>query len=658
MGVAGHNWYNLQSTRAYPIDGTATGVDDAGLRLPTDVLVDCHLLFPSTLGKYAFVSSIAVTPRLITITFAATDEEILPSGEDELVTGPPAVFQPLAAVTVQKPISEGRHYDVTPLADGVGGWVVLGPGHGKPATHRCSSPAQSLLLPRTARSYRPLPVTSMRKQHVASALTGIVRLLPGNDIEIVKETRTIEDVVRDVIVFRLKEATDKNVYDIYRGPCATRPESGTCDRTPIRRLNTAVPDCYGNIQLNFLRVRAVPYADQVGGLTLSTSLSVADTCSRQKRLPNSIGVLPNEYNGSCSGSSYSESVPPLISSSFSLSEDPPGSSSSVSLPPRPSSSSISVPPGSSSSSEAPPDPGSGTCKNPFTITAIDPGTGDETEGDYVDTFDNGYADGFSVISGTYAVTSVADYDAGQTDTWYPAFSGTKAYSAQSVANRNLSVWTCQTGFDTNRVLEAAVRLQSGSTQNGGVAFAYYTVSGYHTYLYAYIDRVANKLKLDYFNGLAFYTVAELNVSGPGLQLNEWYVLRLYVKNTFATGQDCYRPPWVNVSYNCAHYSSSGSGGGGISSGTCPNCGSTANVHLRLTLPSPTLAHNAILPHNIAIPELGMFWMPTTKYHGLASAYSKADFGYFHLMHANNYFENLISNPTPGEVLLRVDPNSY
>lgn len=653
MGVAGHNWYNLQSTRAYPIDGTATGVDDAGLRLPTDVLVDCHLMFPATLGKYAFVTSITVTARLITLTFAATDDEILPSGDDELVTDPPATFQPLAAVTVQKPITEGRHYDITPLADGVGGWVVLGPGHGKPSAHRCSTPSQSILLPRAARSYQPLPVTGIRKQHVSTALTGVVQLLPGTDIEILKESRTIEGVVRDVIVFRLKETPEKNVYDIYRGPCATRPESNTCDRTPIRRLNTAVPDCNGNIQLNFLRVRAAPYAAQVGGLTLSTSLSVQDTCSRQKRLPNSIGVLPNEYNGSCSGSSYSESIPPLVSSSFSLSEEPPGSSS-VSAPPESSSSlSVSTPSTSSSSSEAPPDPGSGTCKNAFTITAIDPGTGDETQGDYVDTFDNGYADGFDVLAGTFAVTAVADSDTGQIDTWYPVFSGTKAYSAQSMANRNLSVWTCQTGFDTDRVIEVALRLQAGSTQNGGIAFAYHTFSGYQTYLYAHIDRIANKLKLDYFGGTGFYNVAELNISGPGLQLNEWYVLRLYVKNTIGSNQDCYRPPWQNVAYNCHHYSSSG----GSTSGSCPACGSTALMHLRLTLPSPALAHNAILPHNIAIPELAVFWMPTTKYHGVASAYSKADFGYFHMLHANNYFENLIVNTTPGEVLLRVEPNS-
>ena len=140
MGVTGNNWYDLQSTRQYPIDGTATGVDNTGARLPTDALVDCHIMFPTTLGKYAFVSSIAVTAKLVTVTFAAADDEILPSGDEELNTAIPA-FTPLAAITVALPHSEGRHYAITPLADGVGGWAVFG-GCQTRGTFRCSSPSQ------------------------------------------------------------------------------------------------------------------------------------------------------------------------------------------------------------------------------------------------------------------------------------------------------------------------------------------------------------------------------------------------------------------------------------------------------------------------------------------------------------------------------------
>ena len=662
MGVTGNNWYNLQSTRQYPIDGTATGVDNTGARLPTDALVDCHVMFPNTLGKYAFVSSISVTAKLVTVTFAAADDAILQSGEEDLDTTVPE-FRPLAAITAQLPITEGRHYALTPLADGVGGWAVFG-GCQTAGTFRCSSPAQSMLLPRTARSYNPLPVTSLRKQHLATGLTGVVKMLAGSDIEIVQDTRTIDGIAREALIVRLRESPEKNVYDLYRGPCATRPESNTCDRIPIRRLNTAIPDCNGNITLNFLRVRAAAYAGDVGGLTLSTNWSVDDTCSRQNRLPNSLGVLPNEYNGSCSGSLYSESIPAILSSSFSLIDPTPGSSS---VPPDSSSrsipvdSSIGTPVDSSSSSSSvgtPPDPGTGGCKQTFTITAITPGTGTESAGDYVDTFDNGYADGFSVRNGSFAITNVADYDPGQIDTWYPAFSTTKAYTAGSWASRNVSIWTCQSGLDTDRVIETSVRLQSGAHENGGIVFASYTNTNYSppltVYLYAYIDRKTNSLKLDYFDSAAFRPIAELPIGGPGLQLAEWYVLRLYVLNWPANNAGCYRPPWKYNQYNCEYYNASG---GYTYIGTCPNCTKTAGVHLRLTLPDPASPYNAIVPHNIYIPALDLFWFYLTREHGLGTNQAKADFGYFHMLHSSNYSDN-ISGSAPGEVNLVLTNNSH
>jgi len=55
MAIRNQNWYNLQSTRRYPLDDISTGVDDAGAFIREDIIVDCHIRFPNTLGEYLYI---------------------------------------------------------------------------------------------------------------------------------------------------------------------------------------------------------------------------------------------------------------------------------------------------------------------------------------------------------------------------------------------------------------------------------------------------------------------------------------------------------------------------------------------------------------------------------------------------------------------------
>ena len=71
MTVIAHNWYNLNSTRRFPLDTAATGESDAGESIPDDVLVDCHLRFPEAAGRYVSISSMYVSASLISLTFLA-----------------------------------------------------------------------------------------------------------------------------------------------------------------------------------------------------------------------------------------------------------------------------------------------------------------------------------------------------------------------------------------------------------------------------------------------------------------------------------------------------------------------------------------------------------------------------------------------------------
>lgn len=287
--IRNQNFYDLNAGRAYPLDDRATRTGDGGERLPNAALVDLNLRFPAALGEYAFLSSLAVTPTLVTATFLA--------GPDP--AAPPAAFAPLAAVTARRPAA-GRPVALDALHEGVGGWVVFGPAE-EPFSGRFSTPAQGLLLPRCARPYRPLPVRSVRKAGAGAGLTGVVALKGGGDIEIVSAERVVDGAARRVVVVRLNSfSAGRNVFDLYKGPCGGRPETDTCGRPGVEFFNTVAPDCDGNIRLTFTgETVAVPYAGSSEGLVLTHPLGLTEACTRDDRLPDRTGRLPNEYDDGC-----------------------------------------------------------------------------------------------------------------------------------------------------------------------------------------------------------------------------------------------------------------------------------------------------------------------------------------------------------------------
>jgi len=309
------NWYNLNSSRRYPLDDKATGTGDDGTRLPGDTLVDCHLRFPSTLGRYAYLSGLTITDTLVTALFVATDD-----------VSAVATFTPLCAVTIQKPVTEHRHYAVEALAPGVGGFVVFGDTT-ENVTWRASNPAQGLLAARVSRGYEPLPVPTLRKLMEADGLEGVVKLEAGSDLEIVKETITVDGIGdREAMVFRLlQDPSGDNVLQEYLGACDNRPESRTCNKEPIETINGVGPDCDGNINIRYDNITSGQYVS-CGGETLDIPFGLDEVCAALPRR------LTDRFIGRdlCDplSSSSSESLGSVSSSSESLS-----SSSGSSFPP-------------------------------------------------------------------------------------------------------------------------------------------------------------------------------------------------------------------------------------------------------------------------------------------------------------------------------------
>jgi hypothetical protein len=286
MAAMNFSWYNLNGVRGYPIDDGAAWVDDDGVVPPPMVLVDCRLRWPASAGRVAYLGALAVTDGLVTLIFLAAAAADSPWGV------------PIAAATLPRPVVPGRHYPVSAMLPGTGGWIVLGEGIAERYAGRFSGPAQSRIIPRCARPYRALPIPSIGKEFVAGPLSGDVSVLAGPDIEVVADVRTIEGFESDALVIRLADDLNRNVLAIYAGPCGGRPESGTCPKPPLQQINTVKPDCAGNITIRFLGATATPVG---GGVAVAVATGLDEACARAKYLPDADGVLPTDYVDACAG---------------------------------------------------------------------------------------------------------------------------------------------------------------------------------------------------------------------------------------------------------------------------------------------------------------------------------------------------------------------
>lgn len=476
-----HNFYNLNSTRAYPLDDRATRTGDADERLPNDIIVDINLRFPSVAGQYAYLSSVAVTERLVTATFLAC-----PS-----VDAPPDSFVPLAAVTVLKPLLPGRHYALDALYPGVGGWIVFGDSD-ETFKARFSTPQQGLLLPRCARPYPKLPIESIRKLGVGTGLTGIVALRGTGDIEVVADDRRIDGLMRKVVVVRLNSFNStRNVFDLYKGPCGARPESENCDKKGVEFINTVGPDCNGNLQILFTGdTEVTPYDGSSEGLILDHPIGLTDACTRDDRLPDRNGRLPNEYDDNCTSEFEGQ-----------YDDDDDGVAEDLA--------SFNVPNVSSEAVNCPDLP-------------------------YLETFDDVEAESWRVLVGQFglAVSDSPDEPLhGNPVSSGVSLSAIRSYEAQSPTRRNVSIWdTCATADTLNKRIRTDVKLGTGGVRtNGGIVLNYHTVgttSLRDEYLIAEIDQPTDSLRLRFWNGAGFSTLAEVN--GLGLVVGDWYRIEVEV----------------------------------------------------------------------------------------------------------------------------------
>ena len=295
MPIRNNHWYNLNEQRYYPLDDTASARSDNGDLLPNSLLSDMRLCWPTEYGRYAFISAAAITPNLITVLIEVTNT----------LDNSPSTSVLIAGITLPKEeIINGRTYALTAFKSGVGGFIVFGADLDQNYSGRFSSPSQSLLTPRAARSSRLPPVPTIKVEDNAVALSGLVKLTAVSPLQLVKETRVINGVeYSNVVVFRLKEeaqtagvtTTTDSVFSTFSGLCGKRSGAKTCsDPQPIQFINGVAPDCSGVLTLDFQGCAVVGRNTKDGGVIVDCSLGLSASCTPAYLPTLSTGKLPSE----------------------------------------------------------------------------------------------------------------------------------------------------------------------------------------------------------------------------------------------------------------------------------------------------------------------------------------------------------------------------
>ena len=113
MGDVFTGWQNRNENRNFPLHDRATKLSADGTKMPDDILADVHLALPQSAGKFVFVSSVAISPALVSLTFLATED-------DPIDGGALGVFVPIGIITVQKPVVSYRNYPLNAIYPGFG----------------------------------------------------------------------------------------------------------------------------------------------------------------------------------------------------------------------------------------------------------------------------------------------------------------------------------------------------------------------------------------------------------------------------------------------------------------------------------------------------------------------------------------------------------
>lgn len=291
------DWLVQNSQRKYPLDDSATATADDDNLLPEDFIIDANIWVPKYLYSGSperelqtlYISSAAVTPYLVSITILGSVLPAKPYGQPAPET--PEQFVPIAVISMPKPIVPYKNYPVSPLLEGVSGWVAFGIAAADNRSFNLSftKPVATMLSMKAVRTYEQAPVKSVSVLDGFSAVAGDVKLVGAEPLTVSTQLVNVNGTDRKALVFDL--ALDAEVLQNFAGKCGGAPESGTCNKQPILSMAGVTPDCEGFITMvvEGLNVR---WLDD--GLCMDSDVNIEDVCGEDDGLPNPDGTFKSE----------------------------------------------------------------------------------------------------------------------------------------------------------------------------------------------------------------------------------------------------------------------------------------------------------------------------------------------------------------------------
>ncbi len=213
-----NEWYNENELRSYPVVEDSSQTDVDGKALGFGLIADLAVSVPRDLGDDVYLSLIAITPALVSVSIAS------PAGG--MLVG-----------TYAQPVVPHVPLSLTPIVDDVSGFVVFGSDIlDVTGTFKFDEDATPLEV-RAVRQIDRLPVTAIRQLATPTELEGIVDIVVSSNMAVRADGQQI--------IFSLIDEFRED----FVGPCDKQGTLAGCGKPPIRLINNVGPDSEGKITI-------------------------------------------------------------------------------------------------------------------------------------------------------------------------------------------------------------------------------------------------------------------------------------------------------------------------------------------------------------------------------------------------------------------------
>lgn len=218
-------WYNENSGRAYPLREDVTAIDDTGIQLPTDVILDMGLRVPATYPA-PILHSIDITGNLVGVTICDA------SGS--------GLFALAGGGILRSELEPYKAYPLQGMVDNVTGWIVFGDNLSV-GSYRFSTPEQAAIEQRAVRVTDIPPITRFKK------LGGNTSVYVDKLVSVLGRAGLVIERDDNKLILSL----EPSIAADFLGPCNNLLIGDLCNLSAIRKLNGVGPDDTGRITLKF-----------------------------------------------------------------------------------------------------------------------------------------------------------------------------------------------------------------------------------------------------------------------------------------------------------------------------------------------------------------------------------------------------------------------